>query len=278
MNRNALINQIQKKKSYLCVGLDTDIDKIPSHLLSEKDPIYTFNRAIIDATADYCVAYKANIAFYEALGDRGWESLLKTVQYIGSDKFIIADGKRGDIGNTSEMYARAFFESMDFDAVTLSPYMGKNVAEPFLNYEGKWVIVLAITSNESSKDFQTLELLDNDLLYEKIISECKSWAGNDRLMYVVGATQTEQVKNARNLAPDYFFLVPGIGAQGGSLEEVSANGLTDDCGLLVNVSRNIIYASDGPDFTEKAAKKARELQHEMKKHLKTYTSVLEYGQ
>ena len=263
MNKQELFENIKRKKSFLCVGLDTDIKKIPEHLLGEEDPVFAFNKAIIDATAPYCIAYKPNLAFYESLGVKGWMAFEKTVQYIKRhhpDQFIIADAKRGDIGNTSAMYARTFFEEYDIDALTVAPYMGEDSVTPFLGYSDKWVILLALTSNKGSHDFQLTEDKDGERLFEKVIRKSQAWAGDDRMMYVVGATQGEMFKDIRAVAPTHFLLVPGVGAQGGSLQEVCRYGMTNDCGLLVNSSRGIIYASAGIDFAEVAAVKAKELQ------------------
>jgi orotidine-5'-phosphate decarboxylase len=274
MTYEELSNQIFSKKSYLCVGLDTDIRKIPSHLLKEKDPVFSFNRAIIDATADYCVAYKPNIAFYEALGQKGWESLQKTLEYIPQEHFTIADAKRGDIGNTSGLYARTFFDSsssgLDFDSVTVAPYMGKDSVTPFLDFEGKWVILLALTSNSGSADFQRLPTPDGSLLYERVLKTSQEWAGADRMMYVVGATHPEDFLNIRSLAPEHFLLVPGLGAQGGDLKELSRTGMNTNCGLLVNSSRAIIYASNGIDFEKAAKKEAQKVQADMEQYLDEY--------
>lgn len=264
-----LRDQIFQKQSYLCVGLDTDPRKLPRHLLTEPDPVFAFNRAIIDATADLAVAYKPNIAFYEAQGPRGWESLQKTLDYIPADCFTIADAKRGDIGNTSGLYARAFFEptaaGLNFDSITVAPYMGHDSVTPFLNYDGKWVILLALTSNPGSADFQRQPAGEQEL-FEVVIETAQAWAGSEhheRLMFVVGATQAAELGRIRELAPKNFLLVPGVGAQGGSLADVSRYGLTPDGGLLVNASRSILYASDGPDFAERARAEAQSLQHEM---------------
>lgn len=264
MNRLELFQQIKLKKSYLCVGLDTDIEKIPSYLLTADDPIFEFNKAIIDATKEYCVAYKPNTAFYEALGVKGWESLKKTMEYIPKDCLIIADAKRGDIGNTSALYAKAFFNELKADAVTVAPYMGKDSVTPFLNFENKWVIVLALTSNEGANDFQT-SLLEksNTPLYENVIRAVQSWGNEDQIMFVVGATRAEQFAHVRSLAPNNFFLVPGVGAQGGDLKSISKAGFNSQCGLLVNSSRQIIYASGHEDFAEKAGQEARKVQQEM---------------
>lgn len=264
MNRSQLFNNIRKKGSYLCIGLDTDLGKIPKHLLSAPDPVFEFNRQIIDATHEHCVAFKPNVAFYEALGARGWESLQKTLEYIPKDIFTIADAKRGDIGNTSSLYARAFFQQMNFDAVTVAPYMGEDSVTPFMKFDDKWVILLAHTSNPGSRDFQLIESkATNRRLYEEVIHHSQQWGTADQLMYVVGATQADRMKGIRALAPDHFFLVPGVGAQGGDLEMVSRYGMNSQCGLLVNSSRAIIYASDGKDFAEAARKAATEMQAEM---------------
>ena len=264
MNRLELFQQIKLKKSYLCVGLDTDIEKIPSHLLTAADPIFEFNKAIIDATKDYCVAYKPNTAFYEALGVKGWESLRKTIDYIPADCLIIADAKRGDIGNTSALYAKAFFNELKADAVTVAPYMGKDSVTPFLNFENKWVIVLALTSNEGANDFQTSLLEESNApLFEKVIRAVQSWGNEDQIMFVVGATRAEQFAHVRSLAPNNFFLVPGVGAQGGDLKAISKIGFNQHCGLLVNSSRQIIYASHQEDFASKAGDEAKKVQQEM---------------
>ncbi|MGB4399573.1 MAG: orotidine-5'-phosphate decarboxylase [Daejeonella sp.] len=266
MNRQQLIQQIKQKKSFLCVGLDTDINLIPSFLLDFADPVFEFNKRIIDATHDLCVAYKPNSAFYESLGISGWQSLIKTSQYIPDTCLGIIDAKRGDIGNTSAMYARAFFDKessgMSFDAITVAPYMGIDSVQPFLQFDGKWVVLLALTSNEGGKNFQFINT-GAQRLFETVIDTANSWAGNDRLMYVVGATRSEEFISIRKHAPDHFLLVPGVGAQGGSLQEVSHNGLNSDCGLLVNSSRAIIYASKGEDFAERAREEALKLQREM---------------
>ena len=266
MNKQQLFENIQKKKSFLCVGLDTDIKKIPEHLLKEEDPIFAFNKAIIDATAPYCIAYKPNLAFYESMGVKGWIAFEKTVSYIKEnypDQFIIADAKRGDIGNTSAMYARTFFEELDIDSVTVAPYMGEDSVTPFLSYEGKWVILLALTSNKGSHDFQLTEDTNGERLFEKVLRKSQEWANDENMMYVVGATQGKMFEDIRKVAPNHFLLVPGVGAQGGSLQEVCKYGIIKDCGLLVNSSRGIIYASNGNDFAEVAGQKAKELQAEM---------------
>ena len=270
MNRQELIEQIKTKKSFLCVGLDTDLKKIPQHLLNDNDPIFTFNKNIIDATAPYCVAYKPNLAFYEAFGVKGMIAFEKTINYLNKsypDHFIIADAKRGDIGNTSKMYARTFFEEYDVDALTVAPYMGEDSVTPFLGYDGKWVILLALTSNKGSLDFQLTADTDGERLFEKVIRKSQQWGDIDNMMYVVGATQGKMFADIRKVAPESFLLVPGVGAQGGSLEEVCRYGMTKDCGLLVNSSRGIIYASSGDDYAEVAGQKANELQEQMASEL-----------
>ena len=266
MNRQQLINEIFTKKTFLCVGLDTDINKIPAHLKKEDDPIFAFNKAIIDATAPYCVAYKPNLAFYECYGLKGMLAFEKTIQYIKENHpnhFIIADAKRGDIGNTSKMYAQTFFEEYNLDSVTVAPYMGEDSVKPFLEYDGKWVILLALTSNKGSHDFQLTEDKQGERLFEKVLKKSQEWGTTENLMYVVGATQGKMFEDIRRIAPEHFLLVPGVGAQGGSLQEVCKYGMTKDCGLLVNSSRGIIYASADTDFAEVAAVKAKELQEEM---------------
>ena len=267
MNRQELVNQIYTKKSFLCVGLDTDMKKIPQHLLDSEDPIFDFNKAIIDATAPYCVAYKPNLAFYEAFGTKGIMAFEKTVQYLKDnypEQFVIADAKRGDIGNTSKMYARTFFGEYDVDALTVAPYMGEDSVTPFLDgYDGKWVILLALTSNKGSFDFQLTEDVEGERLFEKVIRISQQWGNDENMMYVVGATRGEMFKDIRKVAPNAFLLVPGVGAQGGSLEEVCKYGMIENCGLLVNSSRGIIYASNGMDFADIAGKKAKELQEQM---------------
>jgi orotidine-5'-phosphate decarboxylase len=274
MNRNELFQNIQKKQSYLCVGLDTDIQKIPSHLLQSEDPIFEFNKQIIDATHEFAVAYKPNIAFYEALGSKGWESLQKTLAYIPKECFTIADAKRGDIGNTSGLYARAFFDKktsgLDFDSVTVAPYMGEDSVKPFLDFEGKWVILLALTSNLGSVDFQQLSIGDNEKLYERVLKVSQQWATPDQIMYVVGATKATLLQEIRQIIPEHFLLVPGVGTQGGSLQEVSQFGMNSQCGLLVNSSRGIIYVSSGKDFAEKAKQEAQAIQQEMEGYLSKY--------
>lgn len=273
MTRKELIASIQRKRSFLCVGLDTDLKKVPAHLLQEEDPVFAFNKAIIDATAPYCVAYKPNLAFYESMGVKGWIAFVKTVAYLREnypDQFIIADAKRGDIGNTSAMYARTFFEEMDLDAVTVAPYMGEDSVTPFLGYEGKWVILLALTSNKGSHDFQLTEDAQGEKLFEKVLRKSQEWAGNDQMMYVVGATQGKAFEDIRRIAPNHFLLVPGIGAQGGSLEEVCKYGMTSECGLIVNSSRAIIYADATERFAQVAGEKAREVQAQMAQELDKY--------
>jgi orotidine-5'-phosphate decarboxylase len=268
MNRTALIQQIRLKGSYLCVGLDTDITKIPAFLLDDEDPVFTFNKMIIDATFPYCVGYKINTAFYEAGGVKGWTSMEKTVAYIPETHFKIADAKRGDIGNTSTQYARAFLQHLPFDAITIAPYMGEDSVKPFLQFEGKWAIVLGLTSNPGAADFELKKLSDQSRLYETVISRVSDWGTTDNLMFVVGATQADEFINLRRIAPDHFFLVPGVGAQGGSLQEISKKAMNGDVGILVNSSREIIYASSGSDFAEAAGAKARAYANEMKTFLK----------
>ena len=269
MTSQQLFDQIRLKKSYLCVGLDTDISKIPSHLLKDPDPVFAFNKAIIDATQAYAVAYKPNLAFYESLGASGWASLEKTIQYIPENCFTIADAKRGDIGNTASLYAKAFFEKLNVDAITVAPYMGADSIQPFLEFKGKWAIVLALTSNKGADDFQLSNLLSstgderNEMLFEKVLRLSSTWGNPDNMMYVVGATRAEMIRKVRACVPDHFLLVPGIGAQGGDLEAISKNGFNKKCGLLVNSSRQIIYAGFGPDFALKAGEEAKRLQQEM---------------
>jgi len=271
MTRADLFAQAIKKKSLLCVGLDTDVTLIPKHLLGFADPVFEFNKQIIDATHEYCVAYKPNIAFYEALGPKGWESLQKTLDYIPNDCFTIADAKRGDIGNTSSLYAKAFFEQMDFDSITVAPYMGEDSVKPFLQFKDKWVILLAHTSNVGSADFQLIESkVNGHRLYEEVILRAQTWATPDQLMFVVGATQEDKVEGIRKLAPENFFLVPGIGAQGGDLETVSRFGMNKQCGLLVNSARAIIYASVEKDFAEAARREAKKVKEEMTRYLNEY--------
>lgn len=271
MKRDQLVENIRRKGSFLCVGLDSDINKLPAHLLTADDPVFEFNKAIIDATAPYCVAYKPNLAFYEATGAQGWITLEKTINYIKEnypDQFIIADAKRGDIGNTSKLYARSFFEHLDVDSVTVAPYMGEDSVTPFLGYDGKWVILLALTSNKGSRDFQFIEDKEGKRLFEHVIETSSKWATPEEMMYVVGATQGEMFKDIRKVAPESFLLVPGVGAQGGSLSEVARYGMIKDCGLLVNSSRGIIFASSGEDFAETAAKEAAKLRDGMTTLLK----------
>ena len=270
MERKQLIEQIFTKKSFLCIGLDTDLNKIPKFLLNEEDPIFSFNKAIIDRTAPYCVAYKPNLAFYECYGLKGMEAFEKTITYLKEkypNHFIIADAKRGDIGNTSKMYAQTFFKEYNVDALTIAPYMGEDSVKPFLEYEGKWVILLALTSNKGSHDFQLFEDKDGVRLFERVLSKAQEWGTTENLMFVVGATQGSLFADIRKLAPDSFLLVPGVGAQGGSLQEVCKYGMNKDCGLLVNSSRGIIYASSEANFAEIAGEKAKELQQEMEKEL-----------
>ena len=265
MKKQEIIEQIKAKKSFLCVGLDTDIKKIPAHLLQEEDPVFAFNKAIIDATAQYAIAFKPNTAFYEVYGAKGWLSLEKSISYIKKNYpciFVIADAKRGDIGNTSANYARAFFETLNADAITVAPYMGVDSVEPFLNFDEKWVILLALTSNKGSKDFQYLTVEDKEL-YKNVLLKSQEWAGSDKMMYVVGATHPEELGEIRKMLPEHFLLVPGVGAQGGDLQAVAKYGLNKDCGLIVNSSRGIIYASNGTDFAERAADEARKLQKQM---------------
>lgn len=270
MNRQELIDNIFKKKSFLCVGLDSDLKKIPQHLLTEEDPIFTFNKKIIDATAKYCVAYKPNLAFYESMGVKGITSFERTINYLKGvcpNHFIIADAKRGDIGNTSAMYARTFFEEYNIDSLTVAPYMGEDSVSPFLKYDGKWVILLALTSNKGSHDFQLTKDDGGERLFEKVLRISQNWGNEDNMMYVVGATQGKMFEDIRKIVPNHFLLVPGVGAQGGSLQEVCKYGITKDCGLLVNSSRGIIYASSGEDFAVVAAQKASELQKQMEEEL-----------
>jgi orotidine-5'-phosphate decarboxylase len=273
MTRKQLIEQIQLKKSYLCVGLDTDISKIPTHLQSLPDAVFEFNKQIIDATQDLCVAYKINTAFYEAMGVNGWLAMEKTVNYIPKNQFIIADAKRGDIGNTSTQYAKAFFEAMDFDAITVAPYMGEDSVKPFLEFKNKWAIVLGLTSNAGSKDFEQLRLVREDTnhgseyLYETVLKKVSSWGNDENLMFVVGATKASDFEEIRKIIPNHFLLVPGVGFQGGSLADVSKYGMTKDCGLLVNASRAIIYASENEDFATEARAIAQQYQTEMAGYL-----------
>ena len=272
MTKQELFENIKRKQSFLCVGLDSDIKKIPQHLLKEEDPIFAFNKAIIDATAAYCVAYKPNLAFYESLGAKGLITLEKTVAYIRenySDQFIIADAKRGDIGNTSEMYARALFDYSDFDSVTVAPYMGEDSVKPFLVYPNKWVILLALTSNKGSQDFQLTADNDGERLFEKVLKKSQEWATDEQMMYVVGATQGKMFLDIRKIVPDHFLLVPGVGAQGGSLKEVAEYGMNSQCGLLVNSSRQIIYADSTERFAEAAREEAKKVQEEMAGYLQS---------
>jgi len=276
MTRQQLFENIKNKKSYLCIGLDTDITKIPHHLLKSEDPVFEFNKQIIDATHDLCVAYKPNMAFYETMGAKGWTSLEKTVNYINKtykDIFTIADAKRGDIGNTSKMYAKAFLETLNFDSITVAPYMGEDSVTPFFEYKNKWVILLVLTSNKGAEDFQTLKLMELQTpnpLYKQVLETSQNWGNADNMMYVVGATKAEMLSEIREVVPDSFLLVPGVGAQGGSLEEVAKYGMNKQCGLLVNSSRGIIYAGTGENFTEKAREETIKLQEEMDSLLENY--------
>lgn len=263
MNRKQLIFEIKRKRSFLCIGLDTDLSKIPDHLLREEDPIFAFNKAIIDATHDLAVAYKPNLAFYELHGSKGWKSLEKTIEYIPKECFIIADAKRGDIGNTSDYYAKTFFETLPCDAVTVAPYMGEDSVSPFFNHPNKWVVLLALTSNKGALDFQFLKDEHGTPFFEHVLKTAAGWSTPEQLMFVVGATRAEAIGEVRKIVPDHFFLVPGVGAQGGSLQEVVTHGWNTDCGLLVNSSRGIIYASNGMDFAKKARLEAQKLQQEM---------------
>ncbi len=272
MNKQELFENIKRKQSFLCVGLDTDIKKIPEHLLKEEDPIFAFNKAIVDATADLCIAYKPNLAFYESKGVAGWLAFEKTVRYIREnypDQFIIADAKRGDIGNTSSMYARTFFEEMDVDSLTVAPYMGEDSVTPFLDYKGKWVILLALTSNKGSHDFQLTSDLKGERLFEKVLRKSQDWASDEQMMYVVGATQGKMFVDIRKVVPTHFLLVPGVGAQGGSLEDVCKYGMNSQCGLIVNSSRGIIYADKSEKFAMVARAAAQEIQQQMKIQLET---------
>jgi orotidine-5'-phosphate decarboxylase len=266
MNRAELVRIIREKKSVLCVGLDTDLNKIPKHLLDHEDPAFAFNKEIIDATKDYAVAYKINTAFYEAQGLNGWTSMEKTLRYIPKNIFTIADAKRGDIGNTSEQYARTFFYTYPYDSVTVAPYMGADSVQPFLGFEDKWAIVLGLTSNEGSKDFQ-LQQTDGEMLYEKVMKTVASWGTPENIMFVVGATRKEQLQHVRSLLPEHFFLIPGVGAQGGDVATVCSNAMNKDGGILINVSRGIIYAGNGTDFAAKAGEAAKAYQQEMAEYL-----------
>lgn len=273
MHRNKLVEQIKEKNSYLCIGLDTDETKIPKHLQSSSKAIFEFNKQIIDATKDLCISYKINTAFYEAMGMRGWEALEQTVHYIPDTHFKIADAKRGDIGNTSAQYARAFFETLPFDAITVAPYMGEDSIRPFLEYEDKWTIVLGLTSNKGAADFEMLKIVSDygtEYLYEKVIRTISNWGNSGNLMFVTGATRASQIENIRKLIPDHFLLVPGVGFQGGSLEDVTRHGINKDTGLLVNVSRAIIYAGTGENFADEARTIAMQYQSEMSGLLHTY--------
>jgi len=264
MTRSELIREIERKGSFLCVGLDTDLSKIPAHLQDHPDALFEFNKQIIDATHDLCVAYKPNIAFYEMLGSKGWDLLGRTLDYIPDNNFTIADAKRGDIGNTSKYYAETFFKAMDFDAVTIAPYMGQDSVEPFLGFSGKWAIVLALTSNKGANDFQMNSYNNGAPLYQDVLRISSSWGSEENMMYVVGATRPEMFEKVRSIVPNHFLLVPGVGAQGGSLGEIAKVGLNSDCGLLVNSSRGILYASQGEDFASVARSEAKKLQQEMR--------------
>ena len=277
MNRLQLIEQIQQKKSFLCIGLDADLDKIPAHLLSFDDPVFEFNKQLIDATHSYCVAYKPNTAFYESRGVEGWKSLEKTIEYLNQHYpklFTIADAKRGDIGNTSQLYAKAFFETLPFDSITVAPYMGEDSVKPFLAYPNKWVIVLALTSNKGADDFQFTSIDENEkqLLFQKVIRKTTLWGTDQNLMFVVGATRPEMLLEIRKLIPTHFLLVPGVGAQGGSLKEVAKYGMTKQCGLLVNASRSIIFADSSVNFAQSAAVEAKKMQQEMSELLSEYSA------
>ena len=267
MTRKQLSEHIKTKSSYLCVGLDTDINKIPRHLLSYADPVFEFNKQIIDATKDHCVSYKINTAFYESQGIRGWQAMEKTVNYIPSTHFTIADAKRGDIGNTSSQYAKAFFEVLNFDAITVAPYMGEDSVRPFLEYKNKWTIVLGLTSNAGAKDFE-LQQMGEERLYEKVLRTVAKWGSTENLMFVVGATQPQEFVNIRSILPDHFFLVPGVGFQGGSLKDISEKAMNKDCGILINVSRAIIFASEKEDFALEAKAVASQYQREMRGYIK----------
>ena len=269
MTRSELVNSINQKQSYLCVGLDPDMDRLPRSVRDCEDPIFEFNRAIIEATSDYCVAYKPNLAFYEALGTKGWESLEKTLSAIPPGIFIIADAKRGDIGNTSRLYAKTFFEQLNCDAVTVAPYMGEDSIRPFLEFPGKWVVILALTSNQGAYDFQTLQVQGEDKLYQRVIKKSSKWGSPEQIMYVVGATKPDELAGIRKSIPHHFLLIPGVGAQGGDLQTISEAGFNDQCGILVNSSRSIIYASSGEDFAEAAAQEAHKLQAEMSQILRS---------
>ena len=273
MTKQTLFENIRRKASFLCVGLDTDLQKIPPHLLKEDDPIFAFNKAIIDATASYCIAYKPNLAFYECYGVKGWMAFEKTVRYVREhypDQFIIADAKRGDIGNTSAMYARTFFEETEVDALTIAPYMGEDSVTPFLGYAGKWVILLALTSNKGSHDFQLTDDACGEKLFERVLHKSQQWGNDEQMMYVVGATQGRMFENIRRIAPNHFLLVPGVGAQGGSLEEVCRYGMNKTCGLIVNSSRAILYADRTEAFAEAACCEAQVVQEQMASYLDEY--------
>ena len=293
MTRQQLVDQIFSKKTYLCVGLDTDLTKIPRHLKDHPDALFEFNRQIIDATKDYCVSYKINTAFYEAYGIKGWEAMERTVKYIPKTHFTIADAKRGDIGNTSAQYARAFFETLDFDAITVAPYMGSDSVQPFLDYKDKWTILLGLTSNVGAKDFELQKLVkrsttaiesneipldvathQTEYLYEKVLNTAAQWGTENNLMFVIGATQADEFTNIRQITPNHFYLVPGVGAQGGDLKQISEKAMTKDCGLLVNASRAIIYASSNEDFALQAKEVAKQYQNEMVEYLSRESSIV----
>ena len=273
MTRKQLVEQIFKKKSFLCVGLDPDLEKIPEHLLDTEDPIFEFNKSIIDATKDLCVAYKPNIAFYEMLGSKGWDTLEQTLNHIPSNIFTIADAKRGDIGNTSSYYAKTFFDTFNFDSVTIAPYMGADSVEPFLKFRDKWAILLALTSNDGSKDFQLFENAEGQKLFEKVLERSKDWGDADNLMYVIGATKANSLGKVREIVPDSFLLIPGVGAQGGNLSEVVKYGINATCGLLVNSSRGILYASNDENFVQAARKSALAIQSQMEQELRNYNLI-----
>ncbi len=274
MTRAELVNSIRNKQSYLCIGLDPDLGRLPKSLLDYEDPIFEFNRAIIEATHPYCVAYKPNLAFYEAQGTKGWESLERTLAIIPPEIFVIADAKRGDIGNTSRLYANAFFERLNCDAVTVAPYMGEDSVRPFLGFPGKWVIILALTSNQGAYDFQTLKLEESGKVYQRVIEKSRQWGSPEQIMYVVGATKPDELAEIRSTIPDHFLLIPGVGAQGGNLKNISEAGFNDHCGILVNSSRSILYASVGEDFAAAAAEEAGKMQSEMALLLKSNTQLV----
>lgn len=273
MTKEQLFQEIKKKRSFLCVGLDSDLSKIPTHLMEFDNPVLEFNKRIIDATKDLCVAYKPNIAFYEMLGSKGWDTLEQTLNYIPSNVFTIADAKRGDIGNTSSYYAKTFFDTYKFDSVTIAPYMGVDSVEPFLKFRGKWAILLALTSNDGSKDFQLFKNTEGQRLFEKVLEKSKDWGDADNLMYVIGATKTDSLSRVREIVPDSFLLIPGVGAQGGNLSEVVKYGMNDTCGLLVNSSRGILYASNDQNFEQAARKSALTMQTQMEQELRNFNLI-----